>query len=568
MSISRLTFIFLFCIINFLLFTIVFAQNPAERTASISGRVTVSGNPAVNAMVKLVEVNPKIKSPRIIQSNGREMVDRLGYSTTTNADGIYMFTGLPAGDYQVSALSPVYLAEIKGQNDDRSKQITLDEGEAIEQVDIALIRGGVITGRVTDEENSPQIAREIGLTEIKENGLKAELGIRKAYADDRGVYRIYGIRPGRYIVKTGGKNDVLESGSLGKQFELTYHPNTTNADEAKVIEVKEGSEITGVDIRMVPFGKTYEASGRVIEAENGRAVVQSRVLCKLIENQELDSGTESADALTDLNGNFRLTGLRKPGRYKLELAQEMYDSSPFYTEGKYFEIDNNDVSGLELVVVRGGTIDGKVILEESKDPTIISKLEQSTISLDVRRVKGQTDMMVAWKHTRPSPDGSFQFFGLPSGNATLKIYSNSNSNSIYLLHVERDGIIQAGGMVVGPGTHLSGVRLIVAQGDGAIRGEVNVIGGTLPEGCTLTLNAEKTGSGNVKRGANVDKKGRFLIEGLLPGEYTLRINHSFRAENLSGPEPKMPQPVSQNVNVTSGNETRITITYNLGRTDQ
>jgi hypothetical protein len=40
--------------INLLLFTIAFAQIPSVRTASISGRVTVSGNPAAIAVVTAI----------------------------------------------------------------------------------------------------------------------------------------------------------------------------------------------------------------------------------------------------------------------------------------------------------------------------------------------------------------------------------------------------------------------------------------------------------------------------------------------------------------------------------
>jgi hypothetical protein len=83
--------------INLLLFTIAFAQVPSVRTASISGRVTVSGNPAANAVVTAVVADPKIYNdgPQIIQANGRESVDRSVYRAVTNGDGSYLITGLP-----------------------------------------------------------------------------------------------------------------------------------------------------------------------------------------------------------------------------------------------------------------------------------------------------------------------------------------------------------------------------------------------------------------------------------------------------------------------------------------
>jgi Carboxypeptidase regulatory-like domain len=560
MSYSCLIFTLLFGSINLLLLTFVQAQNPAGRTASISGRVTAGGKPAANALVKLAEINPKIKGARIIQSDGREMVDRLGYRTTTNRDGIYIFTGLPAGEYQVSALSSAYVAEVKSQPHDGSKQITLDDGEAIEHVDIALVRGGVITGRVTDDENRPQIARKMKLIEITESGSNEVTRVHAVSTDDRGVYRIYGIRPGRYNVRTGGHNDVLADGSLGKKFAPTYHPNTINTEEAKVIEVKDGSEITGVDIRLVPFGKTYEISGRVIQVENGIAMPQIRVSCTLVENRELDSGTEVTYVLTDLQGNFRFTGLR-PGRYKLELGKWIDESSPFYAEEKYFDIDSNDLIGLEVAARRGGAISGIVILEEGNDRSLISKLHQGSISLSVRR----GDKSIAWKRTRPSPDGSFQFIGVPPGKARLGF--DPGNNSFYLLRVELDGTIQPEGIDVRRGANIYGVGLVIGHGDGSVRGEVKIIGGNLPEGCFLTASAVKVGS-NIGRSADVDGKGRFLIEGLLPGEYTIYIGYSYRSDISLDSLPKMPPEVNQNINVTNGSVTHFSITYDLSRKDR
>jgi hypothetical protein len=290
----RLARIFFSCIICLLFFSIVNAQSPSERSASISGQVMVGGKPAANAQVTVAEVNPKINGARIIQLNGREFVDRLGYKTTTNADGNYQFTGLPAGHYKVSALSRVYLPENRVRDQDGSKEITIDEGEVREKVDFALVRGGVITGRVTDEENRPQIGRQLILIELIETGQKLE-GYA-AETDDRGVYRAFGLRAGRYIVMAGRDNDFYP----GKKFEPTYHPNATSAEQAQIIEVKEGSEATGIDIRLVNIGNTYAVTGRMIEAVSGKPVPQVRIYCSTVVNEELGSGNWVSNVLTDM----------------------------------------------------------------------------------------------------------------------------------------------------------------------------------------------------------------------------------------------------------------------------
>jgi hypothetical protein len=551
----RLTCIFLPGIINSLFFAVIFAQSPSERTASISGRVTTNGKPAANGQVTVVEVDPQIKGARIIQSNGRETVDRLGYRATTDADGNYIITGLPAGQYKVSALSPAYVPEDKARAEDGAQQITLDAGEAREKVDFALIRGGVITGRVTDDENRAQIRRTVRLTLLLDDRNKSEVYRGKGQSfetDDRGLFRIYGLRAGRYITSAGGENYPFD----GKKFELTYHPNTTDAGQAKVIEVKEGGEVAGIDIKLVDSARYYEAIGRVIEAETGKAVPQLRVHCIAVAKPEDDYGNGVANGLTDIQGNFHMSGL-KPGKYKVVLNTWNSDH-PFYGEGKYFEINGENASGIDLIVNRGGTVSGVVALEGGKDRSIETKLSQTQVSMNVRRDLGRGYDNIASNFSQLSPDASFSFIGLPPGKLHLGL-SNSNS-PFFVLRVERDGITQTDGINVGPGENISGVKLIVAHGDGVIRGEVKVIGGTLPENSNLSVRACLIGSTGYGKTADADGKGRFLIEDLLPGEYRWEITFSLKPG--TGTTQSV---VDQNVYVTSGAETSATITLNLNR---
>ncbi len=539
-------------IINSLFFAVILAQNPSVRTASISGRVTVDGKPAPNGLVTVVEVDPKIEGARIIQSNGREAVDRLGYKATTNGDGSYLLTGLPAGQFRISALSLAYVPDDKAQDEAGTKQITLDDGEAREDVDFALIRGGVVTGRVTDDENRPQIGRTVRLTLLLDDGQKREVSRRRGQSfetDDRGVFRIYGLRAGRYIANAEAENYRLD----GKKFELTYHPNTANEEQARVFEVKTGSEIAGIDIRLVNLPKTYEILGRVTEAENGKPVPQIRVYCRAVTKPEDIYGNGVSDGLTDLQGNFHMAGL-KPGKYRVVLNSRNSDH-PFYGEGKYFEINSENASGIDFIVNRGGTVSGVVAFEGGKDRSIEAKLYQTQVWMIVTRDLGKGPKTEATNFSQLSPDGSFHFIGLPPGKLRLG-FLNSNG-PFFVLRVERDGIVQTDDINVGPGENISGVKLITAHGDGVIRGEVKVTGGTLPENCDLSVMARLIGQ-SFGQPVRADGKGRFLIEGLLPGEYSWEISYSLK------PGMRTTQSVvDQNVYVRSGADTTATITLNL-----
>src|SRR6266508_860849 len=133
------------------------AQTPQRdnrpRTASIGGRVTVGGAPAANALVMVMEVDP----PSGAALPGGESRQRAFVKVRTDGDGRYRVGGLAEGDYMIYALSKAYVSSRKSPTSEVFRSVTFDEGESRDAVDIALVRGGVITGRVVDDEGRKSV---------------------------------------------------------------------------------------------------------------------------------------------------------------------------------------------------------------------------------------------------------------------------------------------------------------------------------------------------------------------------------------------------------------------------
>lgn len=541
------------------------------RTASVSGRVTIEGKPAANVTVTVKEAQSEMMEVKIFTLEGHEFVDHRFYKATTDAEGRYQVSGLPAGQYLISPKAPAYVPESKLFGLDASVKITLDEGEAREKVDFALLRGGVITGRVTDEDGRPQVGRDVRLVELVGLAEWRELeDIRGTTleTDDRGVYRIFGLRSGRYVVKAGGEDDTLRYAIRAKKTQVTYHPDVVNQDEAKVIEVREGREVTGVDIRLRNPVETFVVSGRVINSETGKPLPQARVVCFLVEDQEDESGNWTADTITDAEGNFIATGL-KPGKYKAKYNPPQ-EGGDYYGEGKYFEIRDGDVSGVEVTVRRGAIINGVVIVEEGRDATTNVRLAQSWVSAQVNKEyfvgNVRRGSMVGWLQSKIGDDGGFRLIGVPPGKAMINF--TSSSNSLRQLRVERYGVDVKDGFEVRRGEEVNGVRVIVGQGAGAIRGTLKLVGGVLPEGVHLSVQADGEGTPRIGQAGEVDEKGRFLITGLLSGEYSLFIYWGTKNYVRLDPNWTMPQPPKQRISVTNGAETQVALTIDLSRKEQ
>ena len=197
-------------------------------------------------------------------------------------------------------------------------------------IDFSLIRGGVITGRVTDARGRPVIGQAIMIAledlEYPASSISEKLSLWSSLmgmsqTDDRGMYRIYGLPAGRYVVSL---KEAVEFNRIflsprftyakGKVEKETFHPGVTSRDKASAVEVKEGHETTGVDIRLGVPTRTYKASGRIIDAETGKpvssAIANYRVLSKDGMNPYLPTPARAVNS----KGEFQLD-LLSPGKY-------------------------------------------------------------------------------------------------------------------------------------------------------------------------------------------------------------------------------------------------------------
>src|SRR5262245_7820476 len=123
------------------------------RTATVSGRVTLKGEPARGVMVILQAKNQNAtKAPR----------------ARTDESGRFHFTGIPAGKYSVFAAAPGYVSpDVDSIFAVHGKTLNLAEGEKVENIDLELRRGGVIAGKVTDSQGRPMIEEKINLSKLE-----------------------------------------------------------------------------------------------------------------------------------------------------------------------------------------------------------------------------------------------------------------------------------------------------------------------------------------------------------------------------------------------------------------
>ena len=492
-----------------------------EGTGSIAGRVTLGGKPAQGVILMLKESSADERRALNMLMKGSASA-----KATTDVEGRYRFNGLAPGLYEVAAFAPALYA-----GDDKSDSVTLGDGATVDDIDFSLSKGGVITGRITTKDGRPVImepvqALTVDQPKTEESSLRFFLG-SSFTTDDRGVYRIYGLAPGRYRVSVGKSEGIFDAiGAALKRPDhpRTFYPGVTDEARAAVVDLSAGGEVSNIDIKLGEANKTYRATGRVVDADTNKPIPNVITSYRAIKADQSDLPLTGRGVPTSSAGGFQLEGL-EPGQYAAFAFFGMDGPSDFYSDQVTFEVKHEDVSGLEIKAHRGVVIIGLAVIEGTSDPATLERLGQAEIFASVRSEAGAP----GFARAKVSSDGTFQLRGMRPGRA--QIHLQELSDLLRIKRVERNGVSQAKGIEIAPGDQITDLRVVIGYASGLIRGQVNVEGAPLPKEARLSVNVlHKTDSSDTSgdpydrfERAAVDPAGRFVIEGLIPGEYEVTL---------------------------------------------
>ena len=509
--------------------------------ATVSGKVTIKGKPAAGIVVGM-----RLSRPDQFSST---------YKARTDQEGSYRITKVASGSYLVAPVSPAFVIADSG-NSPQGQSVVITETENVDGINFDLVPGGVITGRVVDSEGRPLVEERVTLMPADERDQRRPLFNNGMSTDDRGVYRIFGVPAGRYKVSVGDPR--FNTGNRRQATVQTFYPDVTDIAKAGVVDVKEGSEAGKIDITIGEAPQGYSVAGRVIDGESGTPV--ARAFIQLIRIEVLDSSStrgygEHIEVQTDAQGQFRLKNVR-PGKYDLNISPpEESDIRP--DAPVRFDLIDQDVSGLVIKTSRGATIVGTVVFEGSKNSGT-QPLPQMWLAFYTRS-EGPNSTVNSSGSARVKPDGSFFAGGLAAGIVNFNV-ELMNNKGFTLTRVERDGVAQPGGIQIQNGEHVTGVRLVMTFSSSSIRGVVRIENGVLPPTGRIIIQIMKAGEQNpLPRGAEVDARGHFLIEGLAAGSYELRA----LAYAPEWQRRRPPTSTKQIVTVTEGGAIDVTLTLDL-----
>ena len=530
----------------------VFPQTAATETSkapagTVSRRITIRNKGAAGVTVALRR-SERLGPPDVL------------IKTTTDHDGFYRLSNVAAGTYDLVAYAPAFVMAT-GDNP-TTKTVIVGADEDVGDIDFSLLRGGVITGKVTDADGRAVIQQQVYIYRIEAFNQQSQqrpiFTMGRSQTDDRGVYRIFGIAPGRYKVAAGRSDEsfITPVGGSRASYKQVFHPDVTDQAKATIIEVSEGSEASNVDITLGSVLQMFSASGRVVDGEKGLPVTNLRFGLQRSVGQRFE--LVPTTVVSNTQGDFIAEGLI-PGKYSVYIFPNQ--NVELRSDAFSFEISDQDVSGLTVRLASGATITGIVALE-NEDKLALQRLSRLQLRAFVRASGG--DGFGNSSQSSIGPDGSFRLAALSAGTANFMLGSPMGppAKGFNIARIERDGIVMPRGLEIKEGEQITGVRVIVSHGNAGVKGVVKIENGSLPEGARIFVRVRKQGENPVMIiPPQVDARGQFLIEELPPGIYELTVS-------ITGTSAGRPRNVKREVSVQDGVVTDVIITIDMSETSK
>jgi len=322
----------------------VLAAQTGGENLTIGGVVvnSATGEPIQRALVTAVRFDLPKEGER--SAPGQPFVAK----TFTDSGGAFRFSGLAAGRYNLSAEKSHFLP-------DEIPEISegIDLTKSLEGSRITLTPLGVITGKVTDTEGEPLRGVNIlALSASVSDGIRVTHADRNVATDDRGMFRLWNLQPGKYFLKAAGmrggtltySGDTTPQLFADESFVPVYYGGAQTLDSAAPLTVAGGAEAQAdFSLKMQP---SYKIRGTV-----ANFVPHQSAVFQLLASEE--DVSPSRVTVNNETGRFEIQDVL-PGTYVLRATQRQTSGEAAVTVG------GTDVNGVSLVLSPAVEVRGTV----------------------------------------------------------------------------------------------------------------------------------------------------------------------------------------------------------------
>lgn len=344
-------------------------QTPARDTRP-SGAVATG---AISGIVLSDTPEPRpVRRARVILSGQGMDMPR---TVITADDGSFAFDRVAPGRVTVGAAKDGYVSMNYGsaRTGRPGAGIQIIERQSV-RLTLRLPRGAVLTGTVSDIDGLPSPGIAVTALTRRYVGQQGEARYvpagapASALTDDRGVYRIYGLPAGEYIVaaqsqgrQVGLATEVrtLSRGVVSDRSLImaqVFYPGATDVARASRVTLRAGEERSGIDL-VLQYVPLAAVSGVVTMPAGSEPPIVT-----LQPSNDGVPGAQGRSTRADAEGRFTLAGIA-PGEYTM-FAIANATPGWFFASGGV-TVDGEDLTNVVLSMVPALTIAGRLAFEST-----------------------------------------------------------------------------------------------------------------------------------------------------------------------------------------------------------
>ena len=478
------------------------ATDPTQ-LCTLEGKVVhaTTGEPLRKAQITLMMINE---------------TTRRAYNATSDAEGKYKIEKIEPGRYTLNATRFGFVRQTYGarSNTQPGGNLTLAPAQKMTGADFKMTPQGVIIGRVVDEDGDPVQFSMVQVSRARfQGGQRRMVPAGGASTNDIGEFRVSGLPAGRYYLSaTASRNEAMIMANIGgsaqpvsdQGYGTVYYPGTPHIAGAAPIEIQPGSELRGLELRLVKQ-RVIRVSGKVVG--HGR---QSAMIMMLPKSNDMFTVSMSRNmGQVQPDGTFDIRNV-PPGSYIL--TSQSFDGTNRLYARMPIEVGESHVENVVLQFQPSFNMQGR-LRYEGTPPQQAPNLRLMLRSSEDPMGMGSASALV-------KEDGSISLMNVFADRFQINTFGLPQGAYLKSVRLGDQEVLESGlDLTAGPTSAV--LDVLVSMSAGQITGAVTNDKNEQVSGAIVTLvpDSKRAKMEFLFKQATTDQAGAFVLNSVAPGDY-------------------------------------------------